>query len=89
MERLELLMEFNNVLVRIRDVVHERGKYDVDQDVSGLLAKLAEALDDHHHAPRCPANHGHGAWPVRYPCTCGAWRRGNLMTNYPALGRQS
>lgn len=49
-----------------------------------VRASFAEATDDHHHAPLCPANHFHGGRAPTGQCNCGAVEAGVKMENYPA-----
>lgn len=35
-----------------------------------IRAKVAEVIDNRHHAPMCPANHYHGMKAPTYQCTC-------------------
>ena len=74
MNRIELLRQGGLSLSRIMKIIDERGRRNVEAEAQKVFAALAEALDDHHHAPRCPANHYHGA---RCPA------------NHPVLGRVS
>ncbi len=92
MNNMELLREGRTALARIHQVIEERGKaknrkYDYEEAFCNITAMLAEALDDHHHAPMCGANHYHGGRMPAARCTCGAWQHGVLMVNHPALGR--
>lgn len=41
-----------------------------------IRAAYANATDDHHHSPMCPANHYHGMWAPLGGCTCGAIEAG-------------
>lgn len=86
-DSLGLLHESRRALIAMRSIVEARGKRNVDKELGAVLAAVAEALDDHHHAPLCKANHFHGG---RAPgqCTCGAWQQDVRMVNHPALGRR-
>jgi hypothetical protein len=44
-----------------------------------IRAQWAKLSDDHHHAPRCPANHYHGQRAPTGACSCGAVEHGVKM----------
>lgn len=95
MDNLAMLHEGRRSLLAIRTIVKAREEQrsgrtprdDVDEHITKVYAMLAEALDDHHHAPMCGANHYHGARCPSSVCTCGAWKHRVRMMNHPALGR--
>lgn len=49
------------------------GKTDAEA-LDQIRGRFAEATDDLHHAPACPANHYHGMRAPTGECTCGANR---------------
>ena len=57
-----------------------KGEGETDAEaLDKIRASFAEATDDHHHAPLCPANHYHGMRAPTGHCSCGAVAAGVKM----------
>lgn len=59
-----------------------KGEGETDSEaLDRVRAAYANATDDHHHAPMCPANHYHGQRPPSGNCSCGAVEMGVKSTH--------